>query len=119
MANKTLFRSIVGKMLPKTDTVNEALGHAYRLEPEHALAQFAATGCLNSTFYATADVQLAKVLELCEQVSPEFIARTALYARGEGYMKDLPALLCAVLSVKSPGLLAEIFDRVIDTPKMP
>lgn len=33
-------------------------------------------------------------------------------------MKDLPALLCAVLSVKSPGLLAEIFDRVIDSPKM-
>jgi 60 kDa SS-A/Ro ribonucleoprotein len=29
-------------------------------------------------------------------------------------MKDMPALLCAVLSVQSPGLMAEIFDRVID-----
>src|SRR5690606_10890674 len=27
-------------------------------------------------------------------------------------------LLCAVLSVRSPGLLAEVFDRVIDSPKM-
>jgi 60 kDa SS-A/Ro ribonucleoprotein len=33
-------------------------------------------------------------------------------------MKDMPALLCAVLSIKSPGLLAEVFDRVIDSPKM-
>src|SRR5881394_3501686 len=33
-------------------------------------------------------------------------------------MKDMPALLCAVLSVRSPGLMAEVFDRVIDSPKM-
>jgi 60 kDa SS-A/Ro ribonucleoprotein len=33
-------------------------------------------------------------------------------------MKDMPALLCAVLSIKSPGLMCEIFDRVIDNAKM-
>ena len=33
-------------------------------------------------------------------------------------MKDMPALLCALLSVNGPGLLAEVFDRVIDSPKM-
>jgi 60 kDa SS-A/Ro ribonucleoprotein len=33
-------------------------------------------------------------------------------------MKDLPALLCAVLSVRSPGLMAEIFDRVIEDGRM-
>jgi 60 kDa SS-A/Ro ribonucleoprotein len=58
------------------------------------------------------------VLALCERVAPEFLARTALYARNNAHLKDLPALLCAVLSSKSPGLLAEIFDRVIDSPKM-
>ena len=47
-----------------------------------------------------------------------FVARAALYGRRESHMKDLPALLCAVLSVRSPGLLAEVFDRVIDTPRM-
>jgi 60 kDa SS-A/Ro ribonucleoprotein len=86
--------------------------------PRHALAQLAATGCLNATFYASPTDQLQTVLRLCESVEPEFIARTALYARRHGYMKDLPALLCAVLSVKSPGLLAEVFDRVIDNPRM-
>lgn len=118
MASKGLFKSFRRRQLPKTDTVNEAGGIAYRFDDKHALAQYAATGCLNSTFYATGQMQLDKVLKLGDKIAPEFIARTALYARKHGYMKDLPALLCAVLSVKSPGLLAEVFDRVIDTPKM-
>lgn len=118
MANKTLFKSLFGKLSPKTDTVNEAGGLAYAFTAEQALAQYAATGCLNGTFYASAQDQLADILALCEKVAPEFIARTALYARHQGYMKDLPALLCAVLSVKGPGLLAEVFDRVVDNPKM-
>jgi 60 kDa SS-A/Ro ribonucleoprotein len=118
MANKTLFASLRGKLAPKTDTCNEAGGAAYRFSNKHALAQYAATGCLGSTFYASADEQLDAVLKLTEGVEPEFIARTALYARTQGYMKDMPALLSAVLSVKSPGLLAEVFDRVIDSPKM-
>ena len=118
MANKSLFRSIVGRLLPKTDTLNEEGRPAYAFSAQHALAQYAATGCLNSTFYASGEEQLNRVLELCGKVEPEFIARAALYARQKGFMKDLPALLCAVLSVRSPGLLAEIFDRVIDSPKM-
>jgi 60 kDa SS-A/Ro ribonucleoprotein len=118
MANKSLFQSIVGKLLPRTDAINEEFAPAYRFSDKHALAQFAATGCLNSTFYATDAEQLDKVLALCQKVEPEFIARTALYARQSGYMKDLPALLVAVLSVKGPGLMAEVFDRVIDSPKM-
>ena len=118
MANKTLFQSIVGKLLPRTNAVNEAMGQAYKFDDRHALGQLAATGCLNSTFYASAQGQLDQVLELAGRVEPEFVARTALYARKRAYMKDMPALLCAVLSVRSPGLLAEVFDRVIDNPKM-
>lgn len=120
MANKSLFKSVVGALLPSTDTVNVAGGIAYSLPPKHMLAQYAATGCLNSTFYASAEMQLAMVLDLCNSpdVDPEFIAKLALYCRRRGYMKDLPALLCAVLSVRSPGLLAEVFDRVIDNGKM-
>lgn len=118
MASKTLFQTIVGKLLPKTDVSNEAGGRAYQFSDKHALAQLAATGCLNSTFYASDEQQLEAIIKLCETVEPEFIARTALFAREKAFMKDMPALLCAVLSVKSPGLMVEIFDRVIDSPKM-
>ena len=53
MANKKLFKSRTGKLTPATDTFNEAGGPAYSLSPKHQLAQYAATGCLNRTFYAT------------------------------------------------------------------
>jgi len=118
MANKSIFRSIAGRLLPAANATNEAGGRAYQRSPQQTLAQYASTGCLNSTFYADATEQLDGVINVCRDVPPEFIARTALYVRQFNHMKDMPALLCAILSVKSPGLMAEIFDRVIDSPKM-
>src|SRR6266496_3459095 len=118
MANKNLFKSLVGKLMPTTDAINEERAPAYALSPKHQLAQYAATGCLNTTFYATADEQLAKVLELCADIDAEFIAKTAVFCRERGFMKDMPALLCAVLSVKDPEVLGRVFPRVIDNAKM-
>ena len=40
---------------------------------EDALAQFAATGTLNGTFYATAENQLETTLRLAQTVEPEFL----------------------------------------------
>lgn len=118
MANKSLFQTTAGAITPNANTRNEAGGLAYSLESRHALAQFAATGCLNSTFYATAENQLAQVLKLCETVPTDFIARTALHCRQKGFMKDVPALLCAVLAARDAERLELIFDRVIDDAKM-
>jgi len=118
MANKNLFQTIAGRLLPTATAQNEAGGQAYQRSPEQALAQYASTGCFNNTYYTQADEQLDRVLALCQNLPAEFIARTALYARQRNHMKDMPALLCAILSVKSPGLMAEIFDRVIDNTKM-
>lgn len=118
MANKNLFQTIVGKLLPQTDVVNEAGGQAYQLSPKQQLAQYAATGCFNSTFYASAAEQLNKVIELCRTLDAQFIAQCALYARERGLMKDMPALLVAVLSTKDKALFNAVFPRVIDNGKM-
>jgi len=118
MASKNLFRSIRGKLLPRTNCRNDANAPAYGLPPEHALAQFAVTGCLNSTFYATDRQQLDKVLALCDRVEPETIAKVALYARREGRMKEMPALLCAALSVRDLDLMERIFFKVLDNARM-
>lgn len=118
MANKNLFKSIVGMLSPKADTVNEAGGQAYKLSPKQALAQYAATGCFNHTFYADAGEQLDKVLALANEVEPEFVAKTAVYAREKGKMKDMPALLLAVLSVRDKQLFERVFPRIADNGKM-
>jgi 60 kDa SS-A/Ro ribonucleoprotein len=118
MANKNLFQTVRGLFTPKADTVNEAGGTAYKLTPKHALAQYAATGCFSNTFYADASEQLDKVLALAKELDAEFVARTAVYARESGFMKDMPALLVAVLSTKDKELFERVFPRVIDNGKM-
>jgi hypothetical protein len=50
MAHKGLFLR-AGKA-PPADSMNEAKGRAYAFSPEHALAQYAATGTFYGTFYA-------------------------------------------------------------------
>ena len=118
MSNKNLFQTVKGMFTPKADTINEAGGLAYKLSPKAALAQYAATGCFNQTFYADAGEQLEKVLALAKELDAEFVAKTAVYAREKGFMKDMPALLVAVLSTKDKALFEKTFPRVIDNGKM-
>lgn len=116
MANKTLFASDYG--IKKAETTNEAGGLAYAHDDRQALAQLATTGCLNRTFYTEADTQLAKVLDLTKKVDPEFIAKTAIFSRENGYMKDMPALLVAILAARKYEGLSKVFPRIIDNGKM-
>jgi len=118
MANKTLFASARGQQLAEVDTVNRTGAGAYDYFPKHKLAQYAATGCLSNTFYASDEEQLDTVLKLAQELEPQFVAKAAVYARKTGHMKDVPALLLAVLSVKSPELLKKAFPRVIDNGRM-
>src|SRR5262249_10588619 len=118
MASKTLFASFRGVMIPRVDTVNFELAPAYTIESKQALAQYAATGCMGRTFYASGEEQLARVLEVCAQVEPEFVAKAAVYSRTQSFLKDMPALLCAWLSKHNPHLHEVVFGRVIDNMRM-
>jgi 60 kDa SS-A/Ro ribonucleoprotein len=118
MANKTLFASLRDTLIPQTDTLNSESAPAYALAPKQALAQYAATGCFGRTFYATADQQLTRVLQLCDALDPEFVARVAIYSRTRSFMKDMPALLCAWLSTRDSRLHQTVFARVIDNTRM-
>ena len=117
MANKTLFQTLAGAF-SKADTVNEAGAKAFAHTPKQALAQYAVTGCLNGNFYADAETQLQRVLELASAAGPEFTAKVAVYSRERGHMKDMPALLCAALSVLDAEKLKAVFPRVCDDGKM-
>jgi 60 kDa SS-A/Ro ribonucleoprotein len=118
MANLNLFASTRGALAPAATSRNEAGGLAYARRPEAALALFAATGCLNSTFYASDEEQLEQALALCAQVEPGFVARTAIYARQVAHMKDMPALLLASLTTRDGEALAKAFPRVVDNGRM-
>ena len=114
MANKSLFASLKSRFV-RADTRNEAGGRAYTLEPKHALAQLAATGCFNGTYYAQADEQLATLKTLVDQVTDNaFLAKLAVYSRQRAMMKDMPVALLLALSKRDPALFRKVFDRVVD-----
>lgn len=118
MANNSIFQSIRGALAPAVTTRNDAGGVAYELSPKAALARMATTGCITRTFYASAGAQLDRVLSLANEVDVDFLAQTAIYSRQNGFMKDMPALLCAVLAVRDLDRLAEVFPQVIDNGRM-
>lgn len=114
MANRSLFAP-----MSWPGYKNEAGGVAYRGTPKQGLAQLAATSCLNNTLYVSAEKQLDNVLSFANKVEPEFIAKCAVYAREKHNMRDMPALLCAVLaSHRQTKLLKQVFPRVIDSGDM-
>jgi len=118
MVNTRLFKTTPGALLPAADAANAHGSTAYALSPRHRLAQLASTGCLNRTFYASAETQAATVLALAAEVDAAFVAKTAIHARTAGRMKDMPALLAATLATRDVALLAQVFGRVIDSGKM-
>lgn len=122
MANKNLFSTkTLPVKIPPTNTVNAAGGNAYAFSDEHGLAQMAMTGMFGDTYYEDAETQLTKVLELASKVDSLYLAQLAVYARQHGYMKDMPALLCAVLTTRGAEgltLLRKVFTQVIDNGKM-
>ena len=118
MANKSVFASVRGRLLPGTDDRNQAGAPAYGFDAPHALAQYAASGTIHEAFYTSAEQQLADVLKAAAACDPLYVAQTAIYARQKGHMKDMPALLLAHLSGRDPAMFARAFGRVIDNGRM-
>jgi 60 kDa SS-A/Ro ribonucleoprotein len=117
-ASKKVSKAVSAKVTKATNTTNKAGGTAYALSDKAALAQLAMTGCFNGTYYVSGEDQLKRTLELANKVDPTFVAKLAVYAREKGLMKDMPAVLAAVVAGKDSDLLSKIFSKVVDNPKM-
>src|SRR5687768_8142306 len=123
MANTSLFVSLKSQLpqslLPRADAYNEERAPAYQFTPKHALAQLAATGCFNGTFYAQAEDQLTTLLAFVDHVDDNaYLAKLAVYSRERAFMKDMPAALLLVLSKRDRALFQRIFDRVVDNGRV-
>lgn len=117
MANPLLFRSLL-RDAPLANAQNHERAAAFAFTPRHKLAQMVMTGCMNETFYASAQVQLSDVLEITKDLDDLFLAKLAIYGRERGTMKDMPALLTALLAARGSALLPVVFARVINNGRM-
>ena len=118
MANKSVFATMVGRLLPAASDRNAHGAPAHAYAPRHDLAQLTCTGTLGETFYQSAEAELDRVLALAEAVEVRFLAQAAIHARRTGHMKDMPAVLLAVLARRDPVLFRAAFGRVVDSGKM-
>lgn len=118
MANKSVFASLRGRLLPKSDVINKAGAPAYIYDASHELAQLAMTGTFGDLYYQDANTELSNLLKITRQVEPEFLAQTAIYAREKGHMKDMPAFMLAVLASCDTALFSAAFSRVVTDGKM-
>lgn len=116
--NKQVFRTKRGPYTKPATVKNRAGGFAYSMAARHGLVQLAVTNCFNNVYYAKAIEQLDQVRDLCTRVEPEFVAKTAIYARKHGYMKDMPAYMVAQLAAIDIELFKKVFPIVIDNGTM-
>lgn len=118
MANKSVFASLAGRLLPKATALNAQGAKAYAYGAEHKLAQLAMTGTFGGGFYQDAQAEVSGLVALAQAVDPLFLAQTAVHVREKGHMKDTPALLLAVLSARDPALFTAAFGRVVTSGRM-
>lgn len=76
---------------------------AYTMIPEMELYAAVVTAGLSDKFYEKSDARLVRIQELMLKTDPEFIAKLAVYARTEMYMRSIPMVLAVELAKISTG----------------
>ncbi|MBS2011829.1 MAG: TROVE domain-containing protein [Deltaproteobacteria bacterium] len=88
------------------------------MSKEQRFAQYAATGTFEGTYRAGGRPSLDFAHALAGEVSPELVAKAALWCRGNARMVDMPALLVAHLASRDTDVMSRVFARVIDDGRM-
>lgn len=95
--------------------MNHEGAKAYTLTPELELYSAVVTAGLNDTFYEKADTRLSRIQDLMLKNDPEFVAKLAVYARTEMYMRSIPMVLAVELAKLNSGngLVAKTVNGVV------
>ncbi|MDQ3111201.1 MAG: TROVE domain-containing protein [Bacteroidota bacterium] len=88
----------------KTNVVTNYEGaKAYKLTPELELYSAVVTSGLSETFYEKDGKRLERVQELMKKTDAEFVAKLAVYARKNMYMRSIPMVLAVELAKQNSG----------------
>ncbi|MCD6066979.1 MAG: hypothetical protein K0S33_1805 [Bacteroidetes bacterium] len=89
----------------KTENVvtNYEGAKAFQLTPELELYSAVVTAGLNDSFYEKADTRLTRIRELMLKNDAQYVAKLAVYARNEMYMRSIPMVLAVELAKLNSG----------------
>lgn len=101
-----------------TKTVNHEGAAAHKLPVELDLYSAAVTTMLSNKFYEGSDDRLSRIRELVKKAKPEFVARLAVYAREQMYLRSLPLVLAVELAAVHKGdvLVSKMVNRIVQRP---
>ena len=96
-------------------THNYEGGSAYKLTPKLELYSLVCTTLLQDKFYTKSSKDFKRVKDLVQKVSPEFVAKLAIYAREKMYLRSIPMVLTVELAKihKGTNLVSKLVKRVI------
>lgn len=98
-----------------TQVLNHEGAEAFKMSPELELYAAVCTMALQPKFYETPQEQVERIAALIRKVKPEFVARLAVYARREMYLRSVPMLLIVELARVHSGdnLVARTIEKVV------
>ena len=103
------------KAKAKNVTTNHVGAKAFKMTPEMALYSAVATSTLSDSYYEKADEHLSRLQTLIGQNDSEFVAKLAIYAREQMYLRSVPLVLAIELAKNSTGnnLVSRTLTRTI------
>ena len=103
-------------ILKKTGLVTNHEGaQAYAMTPELELYTAVVTASLSDLFYEKQDERVERISKLVSKVSPDFVARLAVYTRTEMHLRSIPLLLLVELAKVHNGddLVARAVEKTV------
>ena len=99
----------------KKDEKNYEGVKAYAMTPELELYSAVVTASLSDSFYEKQDERVNRIARLVGKVSPEFVARLAVYTRTEMHLRSIPLLLLVELAKIHNGddLVARAVEKTV------
>lgn len=99
----------------KKDKKNYEGAKAYAMTPELELYSAVVTASLSDSFYEKQDERVNRIARLVGKVSPEFVARLAVYTRTEMHLRSIPLLLLVELAKIHNGddLVARTVEKTV------
>lgn len=97
---------------------NQAGGMYYKNTDEDHFVKVAVSSFIGKSHYQDDKARLHDLLDLAKKVSPELLAKTAIYSVEKAFMKDVPVLLLGVLRWRDPHLYEKVFSRVIKNGRL-
>ncbi|HEX9509634.1 MAG TPA: TROVE domain-containing protein [Puia sp.] len=105
--------------LKRTNAANQTVNYggekAFILTPQVELYTAVATAALNDKFYTTAEEMLLRLRTLIAKNDPGFVAKLAVYARENMYLRSVPLVLAVELAKQHSGngVVGKLVNRVV------